>query len=72
MKFSFLKEWPFWALVGIFLFTVLLAIYDPFNLDPNGINSTSIIKALYFIPAVVAWLYLFVLPTIGIRSENNK
>jgi hypothetical protein len=72
MNFNFLKEWPFWAMVGIFLGTLILAISDPFKLDPEGINSTSAIKALYFIPAIIAWVWTFVLPTFGIRSEGGQ
>jgi len=72
MNFSFLKQWPFWSMVVIFLTTLFLSINDPLNLDPNGINSTSAIKAVYFIPAILVWFYLFVAPTIGIRSENSQ
>jgi hypothetical protein len=69
---NFLRQWPFWAMVGIFIGTLILAVQDPFNLDPEGINSTSAIKALYCIPAIVAWVYLFVLPTFGVRSEGGQ
>jgi len=70
-----------WIMVALFVGTLVLAINDPFGLDPMGIESTSAIKALYFIPAVIAWLFIFVKPhyttksveeTANIKAEQLK
>jgi hypothetical protein len=71
-QISFLGEWPFWVMIGLFLATITLAIVDPFNLDPNGIESTSAIKALYFIPAVFVWFFVFVKPMYSTKSLSEQ
>lgn len=59
-----LGSWEFWVMVALFVLTLVLMINDPFGLDPAGEQSTSAIKALYFIPALVAIYWFFVRPTI--------
>lgn len=48
----------------VFITTLILALTDPFNLDPEGIESTSAIKAVYVIPAFVFMYFYFMKPTI--------
>jgi hypothetical protein len=64
MDTKILREWPFWLMVGLFILTVVLMLNDPFGLDPAGEQSTSVIKVLYFIPALAGIYWFFVRPTI--------
>ena len=69
---NFLREWPFYSVLGLALFSGILMWYDPLKLDPLGIDSESAIKIWYFLPTVIGCIWLFVLPTIGIRSEGGQ
>jgi len=60
---NFYKEWPFWIMVALFVGTLILMLQDPFNLNPEGFEGTSVWVALYFIPTIIAWYFLFVKPT---------
>lgn len=64
MDTKIFKQWPFWAIVGIFIVTLIIMIQDPLKLNPDGFEGTSAWGALYFIPTILAWLFLFVKPTI--------
>jgi hypothetical protein len=53
----------FWTMVALFLVTLFVMLQDPLNLNPEGFEGTSAWGALYFIPTIVAWFFLFVKPT---------
>lgn len=36
-----------------------LAVWDPFNLNPNGLNGTSAWALLYAIPSIYIFIYLY-------------
>ncbi len=71
-QLGFLGEWPFWVMVALFIGTITLAIVDPFGLDSGGIESTSAIKALYFLPAVFVWFFIFVKPTFKTKTIEEQ
>lgn len=55
-----LKSKEFWIMVALFIGTLILMVTDVFNLNPEGIEGTSALVALYIIPAIIAWYFLFV------------
>lgn len=46
-----------------FLLTLLLAKFDPLNLDPVGDASTSLLKLIYVLPAIGLWVYFLWFPS---------
>lgn len=52
-----------WIMIGLFLLSILLMVKDPFNLNPEGFEGTTVLPALYLIPSLVFWFFYFVYPT---------
>ena len=53
----------FWIMVALFVATLFVMLQDPFNLNTEGFEGTSAWGALYFIPTIITWYFLFVKPT---------
>ena len=58
-----IKQKEFWIMVALFIGTLVLMITDPFNLNPEGLEGTTVWVALYVIPAIVTWYLIFKKPT---------
>lgn len=59
-------------LVLLFIGAIVLMTIDPLNLAPLGVNDTSVLPVLYFIPTVVIWFFYFARPHLfGSKSLND-
>jgi hypothetical protein len=62
---NILKSKEFWIMVALFVATLFVMLQDPLKLNTDGLEGTSAWGALYFIPTIIAWYFLFVKPTIN-------
>lgn len=59
------------VMIGLFVLTIALAILDPLNLNPGGIEEDTFKPAWYGLPALVIWFIYFARPTIFGTKELN-
>lgn len=61
------------GIILLFLFSLIIMLWDPFQLDPMGEGSSSVVKSAYLIPSFVLWVIVYVTRTVPMRlSENDK
>ena len=44
---------------GLFIMATLLMVWDPANLNPNGLNGENLEPLLYVIPSIIAGLFIY-------------
>lgn len=59
------------VMIGLFVLTIVLAVIDPLNLNPDGVDEDTLKPAWYGLPALVFWFFYFAKPTIFGTKELN-
>lgn len=54
----------------LFIITLVLMIFDPINLNPDGFKGTTALPALYVLPAFAFWYFYFVRNTFSAKQLN--
>jgi hypothetical protein len=65
---KFLKQWPFWVMVALFLSSIFLAVQDPLGIK----TETGFALLWYFLPTVIIWGIVFVKPTLSRSSLSDE